>query len=117
MNYSTMTDEELSAELKKADLAERFLESEMGKLIKETCNRIVERVNYEQASCPMEEFIKLENQINWRMILKFYKYDLLGSVARLRDDGFLVYQELKNRQPQSSNEVSLNSTEKGEQDG
>ena len=65
----------------------------------------------------MEEFMKLENQVSWRQILKFYKYDLLGSVNQLINEGFLVYQELKNRHPEPLNQESLNTTEKGEQDG
>lgn len=111
-----MTEEEYKQFLKEADIAERFLESEMGRIIKEMCSRIVERVIFEQATCPMEEFIKLENQISWRMALKFYKYDLLGTVNRLKEQGFIVYQERKSGTSPEF-EGSLNTAEKGEYDG
>ena len=117
MSYEHIPEDEFREILRKSNIAERFLESDMGKLMEETCNRLVEKVNFEQATCPMEEFLKPDNQLAWRMALKFYKYDFLTAIKQYAEQGFLVYQERKISESSSETEESLNTAEKGVDDG
>ena len=115
MSYQNMTDEELYEALKKADLADKFLESPQGHLLQEAANRIVEKAVVEFAICPLEEFKKFENQMAWRLIIRKYKFGLFEEIKQISRDGFLVWQELKNRHPEPTNQESLNTAEKGEE--
>ena len=116
MNPQDMTDDELYEALKEADLADRFLESPQGKLIQKASSNIVERAVQEFALNP--DIVKdTEKLIELRVIIKKYKYGLFEEIKQLHRYGFLVWQELKNRHPESSNQESVNSPQKGEQDG
>ena len=64
-----------------------------------------------------EEFKKFENQIYWRTIIRQNRFGLFNEIKRMSEQGYLVLEEIQNRHPQSLFEESLNSTEKGEQDG
>jgi len=110
-----MTDDELYEALKQADLSDRFLESPQGKLIKVAASRIVDRAVDKFALTDANK--NVEELIELKIIIRKYKYGLFEEIEMLREDGYLAWQELKNRQPEPSDQDSLNTTEKGDTNG
>lgn len=116
MDPREMTDDELYEALKDADLADRFLESPQGKLIKKAANNIVDRAVQEFALNP-DITKNLEKLVELRVIIKKYKYGLFEEINQLRTMGFLVWQELKTRQPESLIQEPQTSAQKGDVNG
>lgn len=116
MSYHEMTDEELYEELKKADLAEKFLESPQGKLIQEAALRIVDRAVTEFALAPSDILKDPEKLAELRVIIRKYRFGLFEEIKQISREGFLIYEEFKTRRShQSENGESLNTAEKGDE--
>jgi hypothetical protein len=104
---SEMEDKELYDMIDEAGLAENFLNSPFGKLMKEAANRIAERVDREFAmNADPTDIAKM-----WelKMTLKKYKFQLFDEIYWLAQDGRDAYDELTarkngNLEPQAGSE-------------
>ena len=114
MDYARMTDEELEQMAELVDFADRFLLSPQGALVQKAADRIVERAVAEFALAPSDLLKDTEKLMELKVIIKKYKFGLFEEIKQISREGFLVYQELKNRRPQPLTEDALNSAEKGE---
>ena len=115
MDYRGMSDEELYRQIESIDLADKFLDSPQGKLIHEAANRIIERATFEISVHGVE---MMENNkaklIELILIIKKYKFGLFEEIKQISREGYLVYEELKNRHPQPENEETGNTPEQGD---
>ena len=96
-NLHDLPDKEIYDRLEKAALADRFLNSQEGKLIKEAADRIVERAVTKFALGGPKLAKDPVAIMELQMVIKKYKFGLFSEMDMLRKEGEYIFQEAKIR--------------------